>query len=332
MDPVHTFARLRPGHETALAPTPEGHQAGHWWSDAELRALTFALAARRPLLVRGEPGSGKSQIAWAAAAEWGLAAPIAEVIHPKYEATDLLYHFDAVHRLADSQVRDDDGKSLLDPTNERYVRHGPIWSLFNESSAGRQAVLLIDEIDKSDADVPNTLLDVLGNRAFDVPMLKGRRIRSGDSSWPLILITTNGERELPAAFVRRCAVLNLNPPDGDRELKAWLLQRATAHPPFRGLNQQVLDTAIEMVLDDRRAAFEAGYPPVGLAELVDLLQAVVRLCKDEPDPTQAQVGWLAELRPYALVKYAAQTTASGRRSPAGDREPPADPADPDAIR
>ncbi len=301
------FRTLAAGHRTPLLADCYGPEAAHYWSQAELDALTFAMAAQRPLLIRGEPGSGKSQVARAAAVELKSTVPIVAAIHPKYEATDLLYTFDTMWRLADSQVRDDAGRSILDSTNVRYVKQGPIWGAFRTSTPSARRVLLIDEIDKADSDLPNSLLHVLGARRFDVPMLGGKTISADDGAWPLILITTNEDRELPAAFVRRCGVLNLNPPDDKRLLTDWMRERARAHRQFSVVTDTAMAEAIDRVLQDREAAVREGFPPVGLAELIDLLHALVSLTKDDVNPAQTQLDWIGKLRAYALVKYQSQS-------------------------
>lgn len=245
--------------------------------------------------MRGEAGSGKSQIARAAAAVMGSGEPLCEVIHPRFEALDLLYRVDVVERLADAQI-----PGRLDLTNEKYVKRGRLWEAIDQAREGRP-VLLIDEIDKADAEVPNALLDVLGNRSFTVPPLGHLHVRAEGGRLPLIIITTNEERELPAAFVRRCVVLNLNPPGDDTGFLAWLCQRGRVH--------RHLDIAEEVrELAARQAAMAAGYPRVGLAEYIDLLTALDELTEaDSPGGRAAeQTGWLQRLSAYALVKNAEQ--------------------------
>lgn len=307
--PANPFVSLRAGTTTALAQDDRFEAAGHMWSQPEIDALILAHAARRPLLVRGESGSGKSQLARAAAAVRGGQAPLVEVIHPRFEALDLLYKFDAVARLSDAQLRGDDGKSMLDATNRRYVRPGVLWRAYEPAAgAASKLVVLIDEIDKADADVPNSLLEVLGNRSFDVPHLEHRTIRAGAGSMPLIVITTNEERELPAAFVRRCVVLNLNPPEDELRFMDWLRKRGQSHTRLADVDKGVAQAAAKQVLDDRKAAVKAGYPKVGLAEYIDLLAALQELTEGVPAQQRVakQGEWLKRLSAYALVKNAGQ--------------------------
>lgn len=275
--------------------------AGHLWSKCEIDALVLALAARRPLLVRGEAGSGKSQIARAAAQALGSGPPLVEVIHPRFEALDLLWRLDAVERLADAQLH------RFDESNQKYVKRGRLWEAIERANAGGPVpVVLIDEIDKADTDLPNALLDVLGNRCFSVPPLGNRIIRCSEQH-PLIIITTNEERELPAAFVRRCIVLNLNPPTADDAFIDWLIERGAVHRQL-AIDPAARTHAALQVLADRKTAIAAGHARVGLAEYIDLLTALHELTCDLPDTRrrQEQIQWLQRLSAYALVKSADQ--------------------------
>lgn len=278
--------------------------AGHLWGQEEIDALTLALAARRPLLVRGEAGSGKSQIARAASWILNQGDPLVEVIHPRFEAQDLLYRFDTVARLADAQVQ------ALDLSNEKYVTPGRLWEAINAMNAKEALpVVLIDEIDKADADLPNALLDVLGNRSFSVPPRKNLTVKANDERLPFVVITTNEERELPAAFVRRCVVLNVSPPDADDAFCAWLITRGRVHPGLKEIDEQARTHAADQVLADRKAAHQEGCPCVGLAEYIDLLTALQELTANEPQQLRPakQIEWLQKLSAYALVKNAKQS-------------------------
>lgn len=199
------LAELRPGQVCHLPATDVSSEAWHQWSQPEIDALRLAYAAGRPLLVRGEPGTGKTQLA-RAAAEWLGWRLQAETIHPRFEAHELRYRFDAVRRLADAQA----GEQELDKKAERYWRPGVLWKAYGWESAERFLpdaekivepeghVVLIDEIDKADSDLPNSLLEVLAQRSFHVePVLAP--IGGPSVQPPLVIITTNEERDLPAA-------------------------------------------------------------------------------------------------------------------------------------
>ncbi|WP_085317725.1 AAA family ATPase [Derxia lacustris] len=313
-------------------------QAWHAWGADETRALTLAWASLRPLLVRGEAGSGKSQIARAAAHLFGVPLFV-EVIHPRFEASDLKYREDVVRRLAHAQtigaIRSVDVnpdklvdwlKTELDPSE--FSSEGAIWSAMKApvpvDGEGRprpaewpRSVVLIDEIDKADADVPNALLDVLGNRSFKVPWLSKQV--SCESHYPLVIVTTNEDRELPAAFVRRCMALNVKPASNTRQdFVQWLVDRARAHRPLRVFDvaaavpegdaaqakpATVLELAAVQTWADRQTALHDGLPTVGLAEYLDLLYGLLRLSSG--DVVRAVV-LLRELSAYALVKHREQ--------------------------
>lgn len=317
--------------QATLLPPDERYawEAGHTWSDDERKAVVHAWASGRPLLVRGEAGSGKSQVARALAKVLGVQL-ITEVIHPRFEATDLMYRDDHVERLAHAQVLSvaakagqsvDDMKTWLNEelAPKRFIKRGPLWKAMDEQAPiatdapvttlpkeWPRAVLLIDEIDKTDADVPNALLDVLGNRSLALPAT-GEVVAFSSEHAPLIIITTNEDRELPAAFVRRCAVLNLGPDDSsEAAFVSWLSQRAMAHAllaPWGEAPQSPLYGAAKQVWADRQAAKDAGLPTVGLAEYLDLLYSLLRLAQGR---AELALELLDEIAPYALVKHREQ--------------------------
>ncbi len=136
---------------------------------------------------------------------------------------------------------------------------------------------------------------------------------SSPSACRFIVITPNEERELPPAFVRRCVVLNLNPPDPVKEPQKykddafanWLVAPGRVHRHLV-IADAARKHAADQVLDDRKEVAKAGYPPVGLAEYIDLLTAVHELTRESPEEERAaaQISWLQRLSVYALVKSA----------------------------
>jgi MoxR-like ATPase len=163
--------------------------------------------------------------------------------------------------------------------------------------------------------VPNSLLGILGQRSFKVDEIPNKPTIKLQGQMPLIVITTNEERELPAAFVRRCVVLNLNPPDGEEPLRVWLKERVEAHADLVAkLAPGIVDHALTQVLADRRVAHGHGYPKVGLAEALDLLTALAEITQDVPHSarTEQQRHWLNRISAYALVKHAGDDHGQSR--------------------
>lgn len=273
--------------------------------DAEQRhALRAAEAAGRPLLVRGDPGTGKSQLAHAAAVAAGrLFVPF--VVDARTEASDLMWRYDAVARLADAHLCGVPGQSLPRGLAARhYVQPGPLWWAFDWAGAEAQSrlldaapappprpggwtpqqgcVVLIDEIDKAEAEVPNGLLEALGNGGFQVPLAQLTVQRSAVQPPPLVIITTNEERELPAPFLRRCLVLSMKLPEGEA-LTGYLVTRGALHfPALAQAAPEVLQQAAQMLLEDRAKAHDAGAYLPGLAEYLDLLRALDQLGGSAP--------------------------------------------------
>lgn len=305
-----------------LPTTGSWPQTRHQFDEKSIWAIRAAVAARRPLLVRGEPGSGKSQLA-RAAAHIMRRAFIFEVIHAGSQGRDLQYYYDTVARLGEAQTLPVSGnagmeiKKKLDPTH--FITPGALWWAFNWDHAHAQfersnqavrrpvrpagwqpekgTVLLIDEIDKADADLPNGLLETLGNGAFSVPYLD-MPVRIPGDSFPLVIITTNEERELPAAFIRRCLVLHLKLPQAEDALLEWLCERGRIHFEDDCSEMVRREAAIELI-KDRVAAMQRGLPPPGQAEYLDILRAVKNIAGKS---YQKQIQVLMSIQDFALVK------------------------------
>jgi MoxR-like ATPase len=166
-------------------------------------AVNAAVTLERPLLVKGEPGTGKTELAREVAAALGV-----EIIEWNIKSTTRaqqgLYEYDAVSRLRDSQLGDD---RVHDVAN--YIRKGKLWQAFESD---RKVVLLIDEIDKADIEFPNDLLQELDRMEFFV-YETGETIRARHR--PIVVITSNNEKELPDAFLRRCFFHFIRFPDAD---------------------------------------------------------------------------------------------------------------------
>ncbi len=202
-----------------------------------LRKIHLALWLRRPLLVEGNPGVGKSSLAYALAYGLGLGEVLKWEISSKTPYKDGLYQYDAVSHLRGIQA------SKKDSSIEKYVTLGPLGTaLIGSKGEGKHLlprVLLIDELDKSDYDLPNDLLHVLEGARFTIEELNregegedegGREVAISDSdsrvkirgghvassAHPVVVITSNGEREFPPAFLRRCVPLKLKAPRGEQ--------------------------------------------------------------------------------------------------------------------
>ena len=284
---------VEPGSSRELPPRGALPAQAHVFEKPSIDAVNAALAARRPLLVRGEPGTGKSQLAYAAAVALGRAY-VAEAIDRRTEPRDLKWRFDAVARLAEAQIQaalGGDSQQVRERLAEdRFLHPGVLWWAFNWASAhaqakavgaalpppvagcdpGNGAVVLLDEIDKADASVPNGLLEAFGEGRFQPP--GGPEVVLDPDRPPLVVITTNEERSLPDAFLRRCLVLHLELPTEERELVEHLVRRGRVH--FPGVGTEVLERAARLLAGDRRELVDRGLAPPGQAEYLDLLRAV----------------------------------------------------------
>ncbi|MEN9059852.1 AAA family ATPase [Ponticoccus litoralis] len=188
-------------------------------------AVNAAVTLERPLLVKGEPGTGKTELARQVAEALGL--PMIEwSIKSTTKAQQGLYEYDAVSRLRDSQLGD---ARVNDVAN--YIRKGKLWQAFESEG---KVVLLIDEIDKADIEFPNDLLQELDRMEFHV-YETGKTVRAANR--PIVIITSNNEKELPDAFLRRCFFHYIRFPDPDT-----LRRIVEVHHP--GIKEQLLTVAL----------------------------------------------------------------------------------------
>ncbi len=217
-----------------------------------LELVNAALYLRRPLLVTGEPGVGKSTLAHSVAYELDLGRVLEWPIVSRSELRDGLYTYDAIGRLQDAQLPGEEGAQDIG----RYIKLGPLGTAL--LAADKPRVLLIDELDKSDIDLPNDLLNVLEEGRFAIPELEriadrdpavrvltddGRRVTvTGGQvqchAFPFVIMTSNREREFPAALLRRCIPLDLKAPRDER--LAALVQAHFGHGAYEA-NRDLVD-------------------------------------------------------------------------------------------
>ena len=223
-------------------------------------AVNAAVALQRPLLIKGEPGTGKTMLAEEIAR--ALGKPLLQWhIKSTTKAQQGLYEYDAVSRLRDSQLGD---ARVHDIKN--YIRKGRLWEAFE---APEQAVLLIDEIDKADIEFPNDLLLEIDRMEFHV-YETGETVRA--RTRPIVMITSNNEKELPDAFLRRCFFHFIRFPD-----KETMQRIVEVH--FPGIKKSLVSDAMEIFFDVRGVPGLKKKPST--SELIDWLKLL--LADDIPD-------------------------------------------------
>ena len=217
-------------------------------------AVNAAATLRRPLLVKGEPGTGKTVLAEEVAKAMG--APLIEWhVKSTTRAQQGLYEYDAVSRLRDSQLGD---ARVHDIAN--YIRRGKLWEAFTSPAL---PVLLIDEIDKADIEFPNDLLQELDRMSFDV-YETGERVAAVER--PIVIITSNNEKELPDAFLRRCFFHYIRFPDRDT-------MQAIVDVHFPDIQKALVREALEVFYDLREVPGLKKKPST--SELLDWLRLLM---------------------------------------------------------
>jgi MoxR-like ATPase len=263
-------------------------------SDKVIELVNAALYLRRPLLITGKPGSGKSSLAYAVAYELNLGPVLLWPINSRSTLQEGQYRYDVIGRLYDADLEKRTVGANSQPDIGRYLRLGPLGTAMLPTR--RPRVLLIDEIDKSDVDLPNDLLNIFEEGQFEIPELSRLpaghapvRIRPHDSvddedrveiaggrvrchAFPFVVLTSNGEREFPPAFLRRCLRLHVELPTTAEALGRIV----AAH--FQGI-PDVLKRVEELIaefLQQQEKSTDSGVPGMGEGNLAtdQLLNAV----------------------------------------------------------
>ena len=224
-------------------------------ADQDLKvAVNAAIALERPLLIKGEPGTGKTVLA--AEIARAIDAPLIEWhIKSTTKAIHGLYEYDAVARLRDSQLGDPRVSDI-----QNYIRRGKLWDGF---TAPERPVLLIDEIDKADIEFPNDLLQELDRMEFHV-YETGETIKAKQR--PVVIITSNNEKELPDAFLRRCFFHYIRFPDPET-------MRAIVEVHYPGIKQRLVAEALKLFYEVREVPGLKKKPST--SELLDWLKLLM---------------------------------------------------------
>ena len=234
-------------------------------SDELIRSVNIAAALKKPLLIKGEPGTGKTMLAEAIARSLDMELLIWN-IKSTTRAQDGLYVYDTVQRLYDSQFGADGVDDIA-----RYIRLGKMGEAFEKE---KQTVLLIDEIDKADLEFPNDLLWELDKMEFYIPET-GKTVKAKHR--PIVIITSNAEKELPDAFLRRCIFHYIAFPELDQKLIDGVLDAFYRVRDLRGLQKK---PSTSEVLDWIQALVIGGVPVEKLEKEIPFAGVLLKKTED----------------------------------------------------
>lgn len=258
-------------------------------------AVNIAMALEKPLLIKGEPGTGKTMLAESIAESMGKKLIIWN-IKSTTKAQDGLYVYDTVQRLYDSQFGEGDVADI-----KKYIKLGKLGEAF---TAGEQAVLLIDEIDKADLEFPNDLLWELDKMEFYIPETK-ETIRAEQR--PVVIITSNAEKELPDAFLRRCIFHYIAFPEEER-----MEEIVRVHYP--DVEERLLAQAMERFYQIRELSDIQKKPST--SELLDWLEAL-RIGGISPDRLKEEIPFAGVLlkknQDLETLEYSVKKSGRGGR-------------------
>jgi MoxR-like ATPase len=291
--------------ENKFQPSPTEESTGEWSklvqqkiypyypSEELVEAVNLAIRLNRPLLLEGEPGCGKSQLAAAVAYQFNKRYPEIEWhyelwnVQSTSKAQDGFYTYDYVGRLQAAQLAKE---AVIDeknnPTNpENFIDWGPLGKAFrsrqcSETNRPIRTIVLVDEIDKADRDLPNDLLLAIDQQQFEIKDVRPRRWQSANrKAPPIIFITSNREKELPNAFLRRCLYHYVDFPNMET-LKQIINTR------FDKLSEEIVNKALDRFLklrEDMENDKDEGDKKVSTSELIDWVAALYDYQPEEID-------------------------------------------------
>jgi MoxR-like ATPase len=288
-------------------------------------ACNIAIFLQQPLLLTGEPGSGKTQFAHNLACELGLGKALEFETKSTSVARDLFYTYDAIKRFHQAQIGGQDvpvvefieyqalGEAIIRSKKrtevEKYLNNR--FEEDNQTAYERRSVVLIDEIDKAPRDFPNDILNELERKFFRIPEFDNKKIEANEDYLPIVIITSNSEKELPDAFLRRCIYYHIPFPDRER-LHDIVTGRLGTHMPVSSFLADALDLFFRIrdsgYLQKKPATAELlgwvvvlhnigkgkAHPMTDLAVLQQTLPTLIKAKQDQPNVADIVQQWHKE--------------------------------------
>jgi MoxR-like ATPase len=293
-----------PKHSRQLDP------AGYLLDPRATDAINVALLLSRPLLLTGEPGTGKTQLAYRLAWQLRYGEPLVFNTKSTSVARDLFYTFDAIGRFHAAHAGEGSaanvdylsyaalGVAVLQSRPHEEVEH--LLPHGFEHHGPKRSVVLIDEIDKAPRDFPNDLLREVEEMAFRIPELRNTEVSAASALRPVLVLTSNSERNLPDAFLRRCIFYNIPFPTRDRLTEIV----RTRLPELADGTRPLLDSALDFFVELREAGLHKA---PSTAELLNFLQAIVQFGAQPSKPLRS---WADALRRSASTLAKTQDDAA----------------------